>query len=95
VEVDLSQNPNSTIPFQSNSDPRKPWTNLDDGKDMLNADSNEYWYHYVIVAYQPHEGPDNDPVGEALEEGDTVNSGLRIFMSAIFLESIREIGRGD
>jgi len=94
VTLNSAFNPVQSIPFTPYSDHRYPWTNLDDSKNSENYDWTGFWCHYVIVAYQPHSGLDNDPDGSGVSiEGVTgLRNGINVMtdFSAVFVEAIRE-----
>jgi hypothetical protein len=92
-EVDGSLNEDDTITFSLNNDVYNPFTSLDDAQNMDGANRTEYWYHFLVIGYQPGTGEDGDPVAEATLRGVTVGTGfipLYNCYSAVFLEAIRD-----
>ena len=96
-------NARPTIPFQINTGRLNAFTSLNTAQDMGGADRNEYWYHFVVMAYQytgtsglgNSDGGDGDPNTENGIKGGTIGGLLNPYISVIFLENIRDPFRGN
>jgi hypothetical protein len=71
---------------------------------MRGADGKKYWYHFVVMAYQytstwmplNWDGGDGDPLDEhPLLLGGTIGALLTPYISAIFVENIRDTLTGQ
>ncbi len=85
--VPAGLNPRPLVPFSLNEQIDDYWggTVLDDSKDL--QDSESFWAHTLVAAYQPEASGDNDP---HTEEYDVGNSYDPRRVGAIYLESLRE-----
>lgn len=82
------ENPRKLIPFRTNESLDRG-TSLNDLQDL--KDSEGYWAHLVVAAYQPGPDDDGDPVSEL--KGGSGDKGLTRRaggISAIYLETIRD-----
>lgn len=80
-----SLNTATEVPFEANAAPAL-FTSMDDARNV--EDSDGYWNHLIIAAYQPLEGDDGDPNSEERVLGST-NPWIQK-RSGIFLETIRD-----
>jgi hypothetical protein len=80
-----SLNTATEVPFEANAVPAL-FTSMDDARNVV--DSDGYWNHLIIAAYQPLEGDDGDPNSEERVLGSTNPWTQK--RSGIFLETIRD-----
>jgi len=85
-----SLNPRTAVPFSLNESIDSVWgTVLNNSKDV--HDSEAFWAHTVVAAYQIEASADGDPNSE---ETDMGNSEDGVQVSAVYLEAVREVLRG-
>ena len=80
-----SLNTSTEVPFEANAVPAL-LTSMDDARNV--EDSDGYWNHLIIAAYQPEVGEDRDPNSEEYTMGTT--NPWTPKRSAIYLETIRD-----
>ena len=86
VVADDGLNPNNEIDFDANADVGL-FTPLDDAKDLVDTDG--FWSHLVVAAYQSETPFDRDPDEEEPDLGLTWS--IEPQRTAIYLEAIRDI----